>query len=811
MNLNGSLNLMYEISKVQERIPAQEYTLGRALKQPFCNTNSGSRKIMQGIQMEQSVQIMNPEAPIISTGYENQFGYLSSNVIKADKEYKVIAKIDKYSFLPNYHYWLILSADNGKYFTVIERIPYFHITEFFGYLFNNDFLDSLSINNIIPVNTVMKKPISYDEYGNRSEGLNLTTMYIACEDVKEDPIVVSESAAKKFACPLIDKMEIKINDNDILINLYGDESKHEYKTFPDILESVKNNIFCAIRRELKDEEALYTQSWDKLKTILMNDRKFLCDDGQVIDINVYCNNIEKLNGSLYNSQIRKYYLETQRCAKDFIDKLNPIFLDENNNRKNDIKLSYELDVLYTHMQLINSGIQYIQDKVFANIIMEVCIQCSKPLRRGDKIIDRYGGKGVISKVKPDDLMPKYLRNGQWEPVDVLYSMCTCINRLNDGQLFETSITYIGWKLLEYIDQNIKDYNEAYALIVKYVALLNPLQAEHMLQLYKIDYGTGPDPMDDDYQHNHFMENDNQYNRDIFIEQMIHDGCIMVSIPPISSNMSIDKLANIYKEFPFISKYCPVCVPQKGSDNKIRMVYTRRPLVIGKKYIFRLKQLVEDKFSAVSLASTNIRNENAKSRMNKTHNARFPSTPIRSYGEMESSTLSSHLTPEVFIEEFLLNSSSPDARRLNQELLTGDPFAFDIKLDKDCVAQSSDMLMAYLKVIGLKLTFSKVKKFKVSPMLKAVVEQTGKKYYKIADIIPEDQRHKSADNIITDEERENILKFAKQMDEYNKNVKEKKYIEVVRKIPGFNRQDEELKKYREKLKSIDVDPKYVLKV
>lgn len=812
MNLNGSLNLMYEISKVQERIPAQEYTLGRALKQPFCNTNSGSRKIMQGIQMEQAVQIMNPEAPIISTGYENQFGYLSSNVITADKEYKVIAKIDKYSFCPNHHYWLILSADDGKYFSVIERVSYFHIAEFFGYLFNNDYLDSLKENDTVPINTVMKKPISYDEYNNRAEGLNLTTMYIACEDVKEDPIVVSESAAKKFACPLIDKMEIKINDNDILINLYGDDKKHEYKTFPDIFEDVKNNIFCAIRRELKDEEALYTQSWDKLKTILMNDRKFLCDDGKVIDINVYCNNIEKLDNSLYNSQIKKYYIETKRCAKEFVDKLTPIFYDnDTNTRKTDIQLSYDLDMLFTRMQLINTDVPYIQDKVFANIIMEVCIQCSKPLRRGDKIIDRYGGKGVISKVKPDDLMPKYLKNGKWETVDVLYSMCTCINRLNDGQLFETSITYIGWRLLEYINQNVKDYNEAYALIVKYVSLLNPLQAEHMLQLYKIDYGTGPDPMDDDYQQNHFMENDNQYNRDIFIEQMIHDGCIMVSIPPISSNMNIDKLAEIYREFPFISKYCPVCVPQKGSNGKVRMIYTRRPLVIGKKYIFRLKQLVEDKFSAVSLASTNIRNENAKSRLSKTHNARFPTTPIRSYGEMESSTLASHLTPEIFINEFLLNSSSPEARRLNQQLLTGDPFAFDIKLDENCVAQSSDILMAYLKVLGLKLTFSKVKKYKISPILKVVVEQAGKKYYKVADILPEDQRHKTDDDIITDEERANILKFAKQMDEYNKNVRKKKYIEVVRKIPGFNRPNEELDKYKEKLKSINVDPKYVLKV
>lgn len=813
MNLNGSLNLMHEISKVQERIPAQEYTLGRALKQPFCNTNSGSRKIMQGIQMEQAVQVINPEAPIITTGYENQLGYLSSNFIKADREYKVITKIPKYSFAPNYHYWLILSADNGKYFTVIERTPYCHITEFFGYLFNNDYLDGLLINDIIPVDTVMKKTLSYDEYNNRAEGLNLTTMYIACEDLKEDPIVISESAAKKFACPLIDKIEIKINDNDILINLYGDDKKHEYKTFPDILEYVKNNIFCAVRRELKDEEALYAQSWDKLKTILMNDKKFLCDDGQIIDINVYCNNIEKLDNSMYNSQIRKYYIETKRCAKEFVDKLTPYFYydDKNNLRRDDIEISYELDVLFTNMQLINQGVQYIQDKVFSNIIMEVYIQYTKPLRRGDKIIDRYGGKGVISKVKPDDLMPKYLRNGKWEPVDVLYSMCTCVNRLNDGQLFETSITYIGWKLLEYIDQNIKDYNEAYALIVKYVSLLNPLQAQHMLEMYKIDYGTGPDPMDDEYQQNHFMENDNQYSRDIFIEQMIHDGAIMVSIPPISSNMSIDKLANIYKEFPFISKYCPVCVPQKGSDGKHRMVYTRRPLVIGKKYIFRLKQLVEEKFSAVSLASTNIRNENSKSRLSKTHNARFPSTPIKSYGEMESSTLASHLTPEVFIEEFLLNSSSPEARRLNQELLTGDPFAFDIKLDENCVAQSSDMLMAYLKVLGLKLTFSKIKKFKPKPVLKSIVDDVGKKYIKIADYIPKEMRHNPENNEITKEEKINMEIFAKELSAYNKQVREKQYKEIVRRIPGFTRQDKELSDYKEKLRSINVDPKYILKI
>jgi hypothetical protein len=68
----GSLNLNNEIEKVEQRLDGKlERILGRSLKQPFCNTNSGSRKIMQGIQMEQAIQILEPEAPIVSTGYEN--------------------------------------------------------------------------------------------------------------------------------------------------------------------------------------------------------------------------------------------------------------------------------------------------------------------------------------------------------------------------------------------------------------------------------------------------------------------------------------------------------------------------------------------------------------------------------------------------------------------------------------------------------------------------------------------------------------------------------------------------------------------
>ena len=810
MKMNGTLNLSREIGKVEKRIPAQEFTLGKALKQPFCNANSGSRKIMQGTQIEQIVQIMNPEIPIISTGYENEFGEYSSNFIIADKEYQVLAKIPKFINRSNDHYWLILYSRKDNYLTMIERTSYHHITEFFGYKFNNDYLDSLiPTKSIIHKDDVVKKTISYDEYNNRAEGLNLSTMYIACEDVKEDPIVISESAAKRFSCVLIDKIEVKINDNDILLNLYG--KGNEYKTFPDIGEDVKDNIFCAVRRELKDEEALFSQSWDRLKTIMMNDKKFLCDDGKVIDIDVYCNNPDKLEDSMYNNQIKRYYDESKRFAQDFVNAVSPYIYDEKGNHL-DINVSYELKKMFSNMRLITRNVQYIQDKVFSNIILVVYIEHIKPISRGDKITDRYGGKGVISQVRPDNMMPKYLKNGKWYPVDVLYSMCTCINRLNDGQLFETSLTYIGWNLIEYIKKNVKDYNVAFSLIIQYINIINPDEANKLLSMYKIDYGNGPDYMKST---KNFTSDDNQYDRDIFIECILNDGYIYIVTEPISGNMNIDKIRLLYKTFPFISKYCNIAVPIMDSNGNYRIVYSRRKVVIGYKYIFRLKQVVEEKFSAVSLASTNIRNENSKSKLSKTHNTRFAATPVRVYGEMESSTLSSHLGPDIFIEEFALNSSSPEARRRNEILLTGDPFAFNVELNDDCVSQSADILQAFLKVLGEHLCFSKVEKFKLTPALKMVARIEPRPSKSVAFTIDKeklglDPNTKVGEEInISDKERKIVKKEINRLHTIEMESM-KKPLKVVATIdPGIKERHEALENYKAKLRSIGVDPKYVL--
>lgn len=809
MKTNTTLNLSKEIEKISKKYPKQELTLCKGLKQPFNNTNSGSRKIMQGIQMEQSTQLLNAEVPIISTGYETELGEHSSNFIKADRDYVVVGKINKFSKFPNHHYWLILFDKKNNYLDCIERVSYKHVSEFYGYLYNNSYLDSLDIDSPVLKGSVVKKPISFDEYDNKTDGINLTTMYIASEYVKEDPIVISESAAKRFECPLIDDVEIRINDNDILLNLYGE--RNQYKTFPDIGENIKRSVLCALRRELKDEEALFSQSWDRLKEIMMNDKKFIVDDGTVIDIDVYCNNPEKLETSMYNSQIKQYYDETIRFSKELVSIVKP-YIVTTDGEPTGVTMSYDLQKKFYTSEKVANGVEYIYDKVFSNIIMHIYVLHVKPLHKGDKITDRYGGKGCISAVLPDNMMPHYLKNGQWKPVDVLYSMCTCVNRLNDGQLFETSITFIGWQLVQYILDNKLSYDQAFALIHKYISLLSPDQADQLAKLYKFSYGT-PDYRTDEPSPAEGEMSDNQFNRDIFIEDILHSGNIMLSMEPISSNISIDKVREVYHAFPFLDKYCTICVPQKDSNGNYRMVKARRKVVIGYKYIFRLKQLAEEKFSAVSLASTNIRNENSKSRMSKTHNARFPSTPVRVFGEMESSTITAHLGIDYYLPEFLITNASPQARRRHQELLTGNPFEFNIDVTDDATSQSADIAQAYLKTLGAKFRFIKLKKFKKRACMIVPATIVPRPRKNVINIIPEELMKDNKNDPFFKDYISGKLDFKKSSLIYDYIKEQTKYAKELRKpgkkvvakiVPGIDEYNKEKAEYKRLKKELRID-------
>ena len=667
----ANINLQDQIDFEARRIRYPEQTLGKGLNQPNASENSGSRKILHSTQYDQVLTIMHPEVPLIGTGYEDQFGMNSSSFKTAENNYEVLRKIYKFSFSKEHYFMIVRNIDTNE-IDVIERKCYYHNTESYGYINNCEYIDSLCENMHIDKGMVYLKSTLNDQYNNRQDGVNLITAYMACDKTKEDGIILSAPAAKKLASPLIKKVQIVINDNDIPLNLYGDENA--YKIIPDIGEYIKDNELCAIRRE-KKEESLYTLSYHMLRKTLMSDDIYT-ECGRVIDLDIYCNNIEKLETSAsYCGQFNNYYQE----AKRFADELTRFV---GNYIKLGHKLTYKLQKLYSNSLKMLNGEQYIKEgKVFSNIIIEMIVIDEFPMNVGDKVTDRYGGKGVISEIRPEHLMPQ-LDNGQY--VEIIYGQTTCVNRENPGQLDEVSINFCSARISEYINTKVFDAAEFVKMYLDFIRILSPEQAAFTERMIS---GQSDEEMM------------------WYLNDLVESG-IYISTQPISEAVDIDKIAKIHEEFPFIKPYV-ITIPIIDSNGNVRYTQSKRTMPCGKKYIYRLKQHADDKFSVTSLSSTNIRNENSRNRLSKDHKAPYSKTPIR-FGEMETGNFG-HMGMEMAIINLMIYAVSPTARRSCQEMLTGDPFNIDIKLTEDASNISVEIFNAYFKAMGYALIFEKKRK------------------------------------------------------------------------------------------------------
>ena len=181
------------------------------------------------------------------------------------------------------------------------------------------------------------------------------------------------------------------------------------------------------------------------------------------------------------------------------------------------------------------------------------------------------------------------------------------------------------------------------------------------------------------------------------------------------------------------------MPQEDSNGNTRFIPARRKLVVGKIYNYRLKQYAEEKFSVTSMSATNLKGLNTRSKANKIYEQKFTKTPIM-FGAMESGDLA-HLGMQYVVMNLMLYSSSPQARRLFEQLLIGDPYNIDIKLDSDSKNRNAEIINALLKTMGLKLVFEKIPKEKKEMCLRVMfkdVPNQGKQYRtNIMDIIGHD--------------------------------------------------------------------------
>jgi DNA-directed RNA polymerase subunit beta len=86
-------------------------------------------------------------------------------------------------------------------------------------------------------------------------------------------------------------------------------------------------------------------------------------------------------------------------------------------------------------------------------VVKVYIAMKRPISVGDKIAGRHGNKGVVSTIVPREDMP-YLDDGT--SVDIVLNPLGVPSRMNVGQILETSLGLVGWKIGKDLAQKIEE-------------------------------------------------------------------------------------------------------------------------------------------------------------------------------------------------------------------------------------------------------------------------------------------------------------------------------------------------------------------
>ena len=299
MAINNNLNLKKELEEKNEQYDHSDGFLGKDVL-TFANRINSSRGIMFGSHLDQYVVLAEPEFPRVFTNYENQVGSYSSSYKQAKKEWTVVKRINKFKFNPNVNYLLVVKDDENNYDIIQRRIGE-RLTEHYCYVNNNSVIDNKKEGDTIKEGEVLYHSTSFDDDLVFRYGTNANAVYLIENNTIEDAIVVSESLAKKLDSFYLDEIEVNINTNDILCNLYGDTGN--YKSFPDIGENTNDKILTA-RRRVNYDTALFDLKSENLRKIINNLDTVFYADGQLVDIEIFSNQpLEELKVNKFNDKL----------------------------------------------------------------------------------------------------------------------------------------------------------------------------------------------------------------------------------------------------------------------------------------------------------------------------------------------------------------------------------------------------------------------------------------------------------------------------------------------------------------------------
>lgn len=482
-------NLIQELQKKSEELKGSK-RLSLIGQGDFPGANNVMRGTMNIKHHNQHLTIDDPEFAFFYDGKESISGKYSSFYESTENEEEIIAIVKKYDELLHgkcYNALYFLYCKKNDSYRVLERKEVENLTENFGFDYNNEFLDNAEVGEIIPPNTKLKSSTSYDDYGNVSIGVNGRILYGVHPAVQDDAIICSKSFAKRMVANNVTSKTIPINLNTILLNLYGKDG--EYRGLPNIGDKITNGIICATRNV--KETRMFSDLRDaSLCNINHQTDQIFYGEGEVIDINIYCNN-HNIKTNKVNKQLIQYYNDAKWFYTEVYKVCNKIIKSGSKNIDREIHRWKRLAMNY----LDTKALWAFNDTVFSDLMIEILIRKKEEIKVGRKIVGRAGNKTVVCSIWEDDEMP-YLTTetytdeygvvhpkGTRERVDLITNPLAIINRTIPMVLYEGSITFILDRTRKYM-ATLDNLDEAKDFLFNILRILNPIQTKELEDLYE---------------------------------------------------------------------------------------------------------------------------------------------------------------------------------------------------------------------------------------------------------------------------------------------------------------------------------------
>ena len=711
-----------EYIEMDEKYDGKTYLMSANTLLTWPSDIDGSRLVMQSAETKQSLTLLNPDFPRLSTGWENTLGKLNK-----DRAYKQIdgsweVKDIVRKFKNGEIFTLVLYNKDTDTWDMIEKQVAENLIEKFGYVYNTDTMDSLKVGDVI-TDEIIYKSTAYDEHMNYRYGKNAKVYYSTSTDTLEDAVKIRQGWAESVQTVEVDSISASVNTNHVPLNIYGNDK--EYKVCPDFGEPIKNSMIFALRM-INNDHILTDFQNDNLRKVTSTDTDFYiseANESYIYDINIYYNNPEPFPDNSFFRQLKGYYDEICEYASRMSSWASRI-KESGSNYTDNVTFYKSKYQHWNDPDWVWCGKE--KNKPFGNMIIEFKVKSFLGLVPGSKIAGRYGDKGVISKVASDpnvhslvtdsmdsilDMLGRPINDEEREklatqiqivpdsqmpytddfPVDILLNASGAIRRLNPGQIDEVDINFQSEEIRKKVC-SLETIEEKENLIFEYLGLLNEDECNFFYEMYnnfdtELNIKGHRVILSDQAEKERFIANIEKHG---FYIRKDHD-----------SGIRYETIRKIYERFDFI-KPLPLYIDIFGTKKR-RII---KDGIVGEKFMMILKHNSNKNFSARSTFRVNRANLPVKDTTKRDNRSQYSKSPVR-IGEAYNlmSSISGALLAEFNI---FMRSSTLGRKSLKRILETeGNPLEIKrMKVKDNYINANADIFASRLKAIGLKVNFVK---------------------------------------------------------------------------------------------------------